>query len=99
MIKEFLNRIKYGYPIGEGFRKNLVTRDQVRIWYKEAKCFDVFFETLIDESIVVHSESPPQFYNDSNEVLSREIWTTGIKQLMASFRKQGLKVTTSSELK
>jgi hypothetical protein len=92
MITELLKRFKYGYPIGTDYRMNLITLDQIEICYKEEKKYNVYIETMVDNSVIIYGKKIDNYYNNSNEEIDDMIFSNGVKFLFEYYKKIGKQV-------
>jgi len=91
-FSELINRLKWGYPIGGGYRAYAKTRDNYVIW-KDGREFELFVVFLVDNAVVMSKSSKPDSYlNPVGERLEDRDWEEGFDLLAGNFQRQGKRV-------
>jgi hypothetical protein len=91
MFSEFFKRLKYGYPIGGGYRCSSPARGEI-VLYVGGNEFSVFIETMVDNSIVVYKMPEGLKFIGKDELVDVNTWEEGVQRLVAHFRSIGKKV-------
>jgi hypothetical protein len=91
MFSEIISRLEFGYPIGDGFRLFSKTHDNLLLNYG-ALSYELFIETLVDNSIVIYATKSRILLNEKGETVDEKIFETGLSLIVRHFEKLGKKL-------